>query len=303
MTESKLNEDSVSKGFDYNGRVIVVTGGGSGIGAAFCKRLVKRGAKVGVADIRLSEAEAIAEEIGENAIPFYVDTASRESIEELANQSWAKFGEVHGIFNNAGVGGGGNIMPELGQDIFNWIMAVNFKGVWDGCQVFGKRFLAQEGQSLIVNTGSEHSLGVPHLRSAAYTAAKHAVLGMTDVLRREVPEKIQVSIFCPGLTSTSIWKSGEVKQSEFGGPVSVNAAQSVIMEKGMDPIDVADRALDAIGSGAFYAVTHPHNVKMINERNAEQNAAFQSQCSDIKDGDKYDVNLLIAELMRQNRSN
>ncbi len=288
--------------FEFNDRAIVVTGGGSGIGAGFCKQLAKRGAKVGVADIRFEQAKAVANGIGENAIPFHVDTASRESIEQLATQSWEAFGEVRGIFNNAGVGGGGNYMTKVEKNYYDWVMAVNFKGVWDGCQVFGNRFLEQDGEAIIVNTGSEHSLGVPHLRNAAYTAAKHAVLGMTDVLRREMPERIRVSIFCPGLTSTGIWKSGEVKQEEFGGPVSVNATRSPIMEQGMDPMEVADRALNAIASGAFYAVTHPHNVEMINERHTEQLKAYDSQCSDIKDGDKYDVNKVIAELRKQSQS-
>lgn len=292
----------MSDKFVYSDKAIVVTGAASGLGAAFCKQLAKRGARVGVADIRLEQAKAVAEEIGENAIPFYVDTASRGSIEELATQSWKAFGEVRGIFNNAGVGGGGNYMTKIEKNFVDWVMAVNFKGVWDGCQVFGNRFLKQDGDALIVNTGSEHSLGVPHLQNAVYTAAKHAVLGMTDVLRREMPERIQVSIFCPGLTSTGIWKSGEVKQEEFGGPVSVNSARSPIMEQGMDPMDVADRALDAIASGAFYAVTHPHNVKMINERHTEQIKAFDSQCGHIQDGDKYDVNRVVAEFRKQSQS-
>lgn len=302
MAEPNSKEEPQSKGFDFSGRAIVVTGGGSGLGAAFCKQLVKRGAKVGVADIRIEQAKAVATEIGDGAIPFFVDTASRDSIEELANQCWEEFGEVRGIFNNAGVGGGGAYMTKAERDYFNWVMAVNFNGVWDGCQIFGNRFLEQEGEALIVNTGSEHSLGVPHLRNAAYTAAKHAVLGMTDVLRREMPDRIQVSIFCPGLTSTAIWRSSEVRHQEFGGPTSVNTARSPIMEQGMDPLDVADRALNAIETGAFYAVTHPHNVKMINERHDEQIEAYESQCSDIKDGDRYDVNKVVAEFRKQSQA-
>lgn len=297
-----MSNETVSKGFDFAGQAIVITGGALGIGAAFCKQLAKRGARVGVADIRFEEAKSLADEIGDDATAFFVDTSSRDSFEELAEKSWEAFGQVNGIFNNAGVGGGGSIMPKIEQDYYDWIMAVNLKGVWNGCQVFGNRFLEQDGKALIVNTGSEHSFGVPHLGSAAYTAAKHAVMGMSDVLRREMPDRIQISLFCPGLTATDIWKSVEVKHPEFGGSGTVNHAQKFVMDQGMDPMDVADRALDAIASGAFYAVTHPHNLKMINERHAEQINAFETQCGDIKDGDKYEVNAVIKRLRTEAKS-
>ncbi|MEO0721151.1 MAG: SDR family NAD(P)-dependent oxidoreductase [Pseudomonadota bacterium] len=283
-------------GFDYVGKVIVVTGGASGLGTAFCKLLAKRGARVGVADVQAEKAMAVADDIGGEAMGFAVDTASLESVEALADAAWSAFGRVDGIFNNAGVGGGGRQLVKIAPEDFDWIWSVNVKGVWHGCRVFGARFLDQEGPALIVNTGSEHALGVPHLNNGAYTGAKHAVLGMTDVLRREMPERVQVSVFCPGLTATDIWNAQAIRPSEFGGPVEGHPLSRAVMDRGMDPLDVAGRALEAIASGAFYVITHPHNRAMVEDRFTEQRAALESQNKGI-DGEGYDVNDVLADVL------
>ncbi|MEE9381629.1 MAG: SDR family NAD(P)-dependent oxidoreductase, partial [Hyphomonadaceae bacterium] len=203
--------------FDFSGKAIVVTGGAAGLGKAFCEDLVTRGARIGVADIEGEKAKAVAAEIGPSAWGFQVDVSDRGSVEALADEAWTAFGRVDGIFNNAGIGAGRDILRTAEEDL-DWVLGVNLKGVWYGCQVFGQRFRDQGGPALIVNTGSEHSLGVPHLRGGAYTASKHAVHGLSDILRREVPEDIQVSLFCPGIVATEIWNSGRNRPANIGGP-------------------------------------------------------------------------------------
>ena len=282
-------------GFDFTRKAIVVTGGASGLGRAFCAELARRGARVGVADIERDKAEAVAAEIGGGALAFAVDTSSEASVEALAGAAWEAFGRVDGVFNNAGVNAGKPLL-KASTDDFDWIMGVNLKGVFLGSREFGQRFVAQGGPALIVNTGSEHSLGVPHLGAGLYTASKHAVHGLTDVLRRELPEEIQVSLFCPGIVETEFWNAQRNRPDALGGPKTAHEIGREIMSHGMEPADVAGRALDAIESGAFYIVTHPHNLEMIRAREAELEAAFETQTADV-DGAAYDVNDILARVL------
>ncbi|MEO1473106.1 MAG: hypothetical protein AAFS03_04065, partial [Pseudomonadota bacterium] len=83
---------------------------------------------------------------------------------------------------------------------------------------------------------------------------------------------------------------------EFGGPKEGHPLSRAVMDRGMDPLDVADRALDAIASGAFYVITHPHNRAMVEDRFTEQRAALESQNKGI-DGESYDVNDVLADVL------
>ena len=281
--------------FDFASKAIVVTGGASGLGRAFCAELIARGASVGVADIELDRAERVAQELGGRAHPFMVDVASTASVEALAASAWATFGRVDGIFNNAGVGGGRDLVRTSEAD-YDWVMGVNLKGVWNGCRIFGQRFVEQKTDALIVNTGSEHSLGVPHLNLGVYTAAKHAVHGMTDVLRHELPGHIQVSLFCPGMVATDIWNSARNRPEAFGAARHAPEVSKQINDRGMDPVDVARSALDAIAGGAFYVVTHSHNLEMARARQAELEASFAAQTAGT-DSAAYEVNAVIADVL------
>ncbi|MEM6625713.1 MAG: SDR family NAD(P)-dependent oxidoreductase [Pseudomonadota bacterium] len=285
-------------GFQFDGKTAVVTGGASGLGLAIAEELTRRGARVGLADIEMDRActAAFALSLGRAEVkPFAVDVADADSVEALADAAWREFGRVDAVFNNAGVGGGRDLIGTRETD-FDWIWSVNVKGVWNGCRSFGARFQDQDGHALIVNTGSEHSLGVPHLNQGIYTASKHAVHGMTDVLRRETPDRIQVSLFCPGIVATEIWNSSRNRPDAFGGAKQANALGRTIMDYGMQADDVARRALDGVEAGEFYIVTHPHNKKMIKARHEEMVQAFDAQTGRI-DGDRFDMDTILANIM------
>lgn len=153
-----------------------------------------------------------------------------------------------------------------------WVLDVNLMGVWYGCVAFGRRFVEQGTPAHILNTGSENSLGIAHTHAAFYTASKHAVLGLSDVLRRELPEFVGVSVLCPGMVRTDLSGSLRHRQERFGGPSEVG----VPTDRGMEPEEVGQRAVEGIRRGDFMIVTHPPVRELVEERTAEILAAFDA---------------------------
>ncbi|MFM2073307.1 MAG: hypothetical protein RLZZ623_3571 [Actinomycetota bacterium] len=262
--------------------VAVVTGAGSGIGRGIAAALCGAGARVVIADIELDKAIAAASELPDGrAIGVRCDVTDRADVERLADASWAQFGGVDVLVNNAGV------FPPLAKvlDVLEtdarWVLEVNLLGVWNGCVAFGRRFVEQGTPAHIVNVGSENSLGVPHTMAGFYTASKHAVLGLSDVLRRELPHHIGVSVLCPGMVATALSDASRNRPERFGGPVTSNRSAAV----GMDPDEVGRRTVEGIQRGDFYIVTHPPVVELVDERAAELHAAFAAQAPRF-DGDE-----------------
>lgn len=125
-------------------------------------------------------------------------------------------------------------------------------------------------------TGSEHSVGVPFIGNGFYTMSKHAVLGLADVLRRELPQHLGASVVIPGLAATDFWKSGAQRPDDFGGPLPVAESAARIMSRGMEPHEVATLALDGVAAERFLIATHHHVRVYADDRAAEIAAAFDA---------------------------
>ena len=277
----------------------MVTGGGNGIGRAIALELAGRGASVAVADIELDAAESVAREVarhGVKSLAVAVDVAREEDVAELAQRAWSSFGSVELLFNNAGVmPPAGPLLRLTGSD-FDWCFAVNVGGVMNGIRIFAPRFVASGRPAWIVNTGSEHSLGVPHLYGGAYTASKHAVLGLSDVLRRELPAHVGVSVLCPGITQSTLWRATERRPDEHGGPQTADPANAAAMEMGMPVTEVARKVLAGVENGDFYIVTHPHVVEIARERWSGVQDAFAAQAPRYPGDEAYDVKEVLRRL-------
>jgi len=190
----------------------------------------------------------------------------------------------------------GGPLVRVSKADFEWCFAVNVGGVMNGIRVFAPRFVASGRSAWIVNTGSEHSLGVPHLFGGAYPATKHAVLGLSDVLRRELPGHVGVSVLCPGITQSTLWRATERRPAEHGGPLAADPANAAAMELGMPVAEVAEKVMAGVENGDFYIVTHPHVVEIARERWDGVAEAFAAQAPRYSGDEAYDVNEVIRKL-------
>ena len=187
-------------------RVIIVTGGASGIGASTAVKLAERGVKVVVADINLDGANAVVKDIksaGNEAVACKVDTSKKDSIQEMIDFSVDTYGTLNGIFNNAGIGA---MVPflDLAFEDYQNLVDINQTGVFLGMQLAAKKMKELGAKGAIVNTASIYGF-VGAETSAHYNATKAAVVSLTKSGAHALTkEGIRVTAIAPGFTETAI---------------------------------------------------------------------------------------------------
>lgn len=260
-------------------KVVIITGGATGIGLALAKSFGRRGARIVIAGLdegRLSAAINNLTGLKIPAVSFVCDVTDVAQVEALADFAWQAYGQVDVVINNAGVAQASRALIDTSpvdlQDVFN----VNVFGVWHGCQVFGRRLIAQGTPAAIYNTGSENSLFVAVPRAAAYVASKHAVLGLTDALREEMPDYITVGLIVPGLVGSDL-------------------VPEPIRSMAMSPEDFAENAVNQIIAGDPYVVSHSYNQVRIDDRYEAISGAYAKSAPRHEGDDKYDVKTIIAK--------
>lgn len=225
---------------DLNGKRVLVTGAGSGIGRASAIAFAKEGARVVVSDIDLTRAEETASEIGGSAEACQLDASDREAIEALA-KDLIDNGGVDVLFNNAGILVSGRTL-DASLDEWEKIVGINFWSVVYGVRAFLPHMI-ERGSGHIVSTASCAGL-VPFPSIAAYTATKHAVLGMGQALRAEVrPQGVGVSTICPGIIKTNIVRDGAVYDTAGGTQGDVS---QLLDRWGRSPDAVAKAVVKAV---------------------------------------------------------
>jgi NAD(P)-dependent dehydrogenase (short-subunit alcohol dehydrogenase family) len=183
-------------------RVVVVTGGGSGIGAEVCAVLAERGASVVVADRDLAAAEAVVDRLGGTAVSLAVDVADPESVRHAFAQVKKRFGRLDGAVNNAGISAGtATPVDELDPEVWRRVLAVNLDGVYH-CLRQELPLLRAAGGGSVVNVSSVMgTVGIAG--SSAYVASKHAVVGLTKAAALEnAAAGVRVNAVGPGYTET-----------------------------------------------------------------------------------------------------
>lgn len=286
-------------GFALAGRPVVVTGAGNGIGAALAREAAARGAsRVALVDIDEAAAAAVAAELrrqGTEASVHVCDVSDADAVEAMAEAVVAAHGLPGMALANAGVMVATAPLLEMAAADIEWLVGVNVRGVIHTLQSFGRRMVASEAGGWLVATGSEHSLGVPHVAAAPYTASKHAVLGVCDVLRGELPPHVGVSVICPGLTGSELWNSTAKRPERFGGAAGGDPQAGAFMESaGMSAATVASRAFDGVEAGNFVIPTH-YNARVYAQRRAEELGHAFDRLADVDTTD-YDIANLIAGL-------
>ena len=254
----------------FDGRVAVVTGGGSGIGRGIAEKLVAAGATVVVADVDAKAAGRTAGEIG--AVAEVVDVTDAASVQALADRVVERHGRVDVVVNNAGVGPLATFDDLLLAD-FHWVMDVNFWGVIHGLKSFLPLLQANPDGGYIVNTASVAAvLAAPG--TGAYAASKAAVVAVSEVLAAELGDagQVGVSILLPGLVRTNI-NANAVKRPGHreGGPRTEDFLPTMTV---LEPAQVGAMVVDAIRSGRLYVFTHPETEQVVAQRSAALAAAF-----------------------------
>ena len=192
------------------GRVALITGGGSGIGRAAARRFADEGARVVIGDLVAETAEATSQglrDAGNEALASKVDVTDEASVHAFISFALKTYGRIDCAFNNAGVLGPVGEMHTCSTADYDRILAVNARGVWLCMQAQIVAMLTQQppdGGHSIVNTASVAGLiGSPLL--PAYTASKHAVVGMTRAAARSYGRRgIRVNCVCPGPIETPL---------------------------------------------------------------------------------------------------
>jgi NAD(P)-dependent dehydrogenase (short-subunit alcohol dehydrogenase family) len=186
---------------NMTGQVAIVTGGGSGIGAALVRAMAARGATVVIADIDETAAKAVAAELT-GVTSVTLDVTDAAAVADLVTSVAADKGRLDFMFNNAGIAVGGSA-EELTLAHWDRVIDVNLRGVIHGVHAAYPVMLAQ-GNGHIVNTASLAGL-VPGPMLAPYAAAKHAVVGLTLSLRAESAGRgVRFSAICPGFVDTPL---------------------------------------------------------------------------------------------------
>ncbi len=241
------------------GKVAVVTGGTSGIGAATVELFVEEGAKVVIAGRRAEQGEALARKLGPAASFIRTDVAHEPEVKAMIGHALAKFGRLDCLFNNAGNPGKLSTLAEVDMENFDRIMAVHVRGVMLGMKHAAPVLQGQRSGS-IINTGSVagHKAGIS---APAYSTAKAAVIHLTRCAAVELGEhNVRVNSISPGAIVTGIFGKGaglpdSVADKTIAGLEKGFAKLQPIPRAGM-PEDIARAALYLASDAASFVNGH-----------------------------------------------
>ena len=287
----------------FAGRTAVITGAASGIGLELTRQLLPLGCNVVMCDIdeaKLEEARAALPPSNAGTEAVRVDVATAEDVRAAADTALSRFGVVHHVFNNAGVGTGG-APGEIDLADWRWIVDINLMGVVHGVETFApilaKNDPGADGlRGHIVNTASMagHST-MPGM--APYHATKFAVVGYTEALRQELaPMGIGVTALCPTFVKTSIHTTGRNAPTS-GGELRENDPMyqlaSAMVAAGMELQPFATMVLRGVAANRQHVLNDPIMAEAFKFRHDQLQEDLEAGLADMKElGAAPAVNLI-----------
>lgn len=265
---------------DWTNKIAVITGAGSGMGAAMARRFAGEGMKIVVADIDLAAAESTVADVvaaGGEAIAVRADVSSQDEVQAMADRAWDHFGAVHVLVNNAGIVPSGRYRQiwDFPLEDWRWSFDVNLMGVVHGIRSFIPRMIAEGVDGHVVTTASIAGL-ISGSGSPVYSAAKHAAVRATEALYaslKDMNSPIGVTLLCPGLVNTNIYRSERNRPDQLRPDQGIaeetpelQAIADSLYRSAISPEAVADMVFDAMQRRQFYLLTSDKYDPQVRER-------------------------------------
>ena len=233
---------------NFQGKIAVVTGAGSGIGRATAIALAAEGANVAVTDIDLSsarETETMIQSAGQGARAFQLDVSDHQEISRVASKIMQSMGVPSVLVNNAGIAVGGYFL-DTSLESWERIISINLMGVVHCCRAFVPEMAASGQPGHVVNISS--MLGYLQSRGvSAYCATKFGVLGFSECLRAELRDHgIGVTAICPGIVRTNIIDSGVLESAEEDVEEKRKTIDAIYKKRNFPPEKVAAAIIKSI---------------------------------------------------------
>ena len=230
-------------------RRVFITGGASGLGAAFARHLAASGSRVCLGDVDDDAGAALAKELGADVHFLHCDVTKESDLEAAAQWMKTEWGGVDLVVNNAGVAQMGAI-TETSADDWQWAVEINLLGVARGCRTFVPMMKAQRSGT-ILNIAS--MAGLVHLPDAgAYNATKAAVVALTETLELELAgDGIRVSVACP-----SFFRSDLAKNMRAADAGSEAMARRMVERARMSADDIARLIVEGLDDGLTFILAH-----------------------------------------------
>ena len=260
--------------FKFEGRTAVISGGAEGIGLSIAKALGEQKMNIVLADIDkkiLIKSAAELESLGIPVLATLLDVADEMQWKSVAEKAVERFGKVHMVVNNAGVGGDSGPIENQETEGWQWALGVNLMGVVYGAKVMTPLIKDHGEGGWILNVSSMAGMGgVPY--SGVYTASKAAVVALSESWAQELKDKrIGVSVLCPAFVQTRIYDSERNRPDKYKSQnynieneSSFSKQTKQMVKDGIDVSIVGKRVIEAINHGELYIFTHP-NYRQVNQ--------------------------------------
>jgi NAD(P)-dependent dehydrogenase (short-subunit alcohol dehydrogenase family) len=268
----------------FTGKTAVISGGAEGIGLSIAKALGEQKMNIVLTDIDATNLQKAAAELETSGVPVLaavLDVADEAQWQSVSEQAIERFGKIHMVVNNAGVGGGSGPIESQEKQAWQWAIDVNLMGVVYGAKVMLPLIKEHNEGGWIVNVASMAGMGgLPY--GGAYNATKAAVVALSESWAEELKSKgIRVSVLCPAFVQTRIYDSERNRPAQYksetatqDGDNNFSKISEQMVKNGIDVSIVGKRVVEALIDGEMYIFTHPNYRPVVQGRYDAIDKAF-----------------------------